>query len=70
MSGAVQVGAGLGVNDDLVGGGLHETGQQVVRLLHHQVDVQGQAQTNIQGAQTSVKGTAMVEVQGALVKIN
>jgi len=34
------------------------------------VDIQGQAQTNIQGAQTSVKGTAMVEVQAAMVKIN
>lgn len=34
------------------------------------VDIQGQAQTAIQGAQTSVKGSAMVEIQGALVKIN
>lgn len=34
------------------------------------VDIQGQGQTNIQGAQTSVKGSAMVEIQGALVKIN
>lgn len=39
-------------------------------LKSAKVDVQGQAQTNIQGVQTSVKGTAMVEVQGALVKIN
>lgn len=34
------------------------------------VDIQGQAQTNIQGAQTAVKGSAMVEIQGGLVKIN
>ncbi|MGC1375571.1 MAG: VgrG-related protein [Anaerolineales bacterium] len=34
------------------------------------VDIQGQAQTNVQGAQTSIKGSAMVEVQGAIVKIN
>jgi uncharacterized protein involved in type VI secretion and phage assembly len=34
------------------------------------VDLQGQAQTNIQGAQTAIKGSAMVEIQGALVKIN
>jgi len=39
-------------------------------LKSTKVDVQGQAQTNIQGAQTSIKGTAMVEIQGALVKIN
>lgn len=34
------------------------------------VDIQGQSQTSIQGAQTSVKGSAMVEIQGAMVKIN
>jgi uncharacterized protein involved in type VI secretion and phage assembly len=39
-------------------------------LKSTKVDVQGQAQVSVQGAQTSVKGTAMVEIQGALVKIN
>ena len=34
------------------------------------LDLQGQTQTAIQGAQTSVKGSAMVEIQGGIVKIN
>lgn len=34
------------------------------------LDLQGQTQTAIQGAQTSLKGSAMVEIQGGIVKIN